>query len=104
MKTGWAGRIRSWWRADFLSPKDLVQGAAVIAAIYLVIHLCGLRDYTSVLNGTTGSLNLSWGTAAGLGVTYVFAWLAFILGVPILLLAAALLVLWKRLFGGESNT
>ena len=76
----------------------------MIALAYLVIHFCGLRDYTSVLNGTTGSLNVSWGTAAALGVTYVLSWLAFILLVPILLIAAALLVLWKRFCVGGSNT
>jgi len=91
-----AGRLASLWRADFLSPKDLVRRAGVIAGIFLVVHFCGLRDYTSVLSGTGGPAGMSWRTAAFFGVTYIVAWLGLVLLVPILLIAAALLVICRN--------
>jgi hypothetical protein len=91
-------RIASLWRAEFFSPRDFVRRALVIALFYLALHLAGLREFTSVLNGTMGSVNLGWGLSAFLGLTYIFAYLAFVLLVPILLLAAALLAVWKRIF------
>jgi hypothetical protein len=90
-------KLSTLWRAEFCSPKDLVRRAAVIALVFLVIHLAGLREYTSILNGTPGSVEMSWRTSALLGLTYIFAYLAFVLLAPILLLAAAILAVWKRL-------
>jgi hypothetical protein len=49
-----------------------------------------------VLNGTMGSVQLGFGISAFLGLSYVFVYLAFVLLVPILLLAAAMLAAWKR--------
>jgi hypothetical protein len=95
MKTFFAP-LAALWRADFFSPKDFVRRALVIALFYLVVHLAGLREFTSLLNGTVGSVQLGWGLSGFLGLTYIFAYLAFVLLVPVLLLAAALLVAWRR--------
>ena len=85
-----------WWEADLFSAKDFVRHAVLVCLIFAVAHFCGLREFTSVLNGTTGSTELDWQTAAALGVTYVLLYLAFVLGVPTMLLAATLLALWHR--------
>jgi len=90
-------RFSSLWRAEFLSPKDMVRHAVIIAVLYLVVHLAGLREFTSILNGTMGSPELGWTVSAFLGLAYIFAYLAFVLLVPILLLAATFLAVWKRL-------
>jgi hypothetical protein len=90
-------QIAVLWRAELFSPKDFLRRAAVIAVIFLAAHLAGLRDYTCILNGTAGSVALGRGMCAFLGLAYVFAYLAFVLLVPILLLAAAMLAGWKRL-------
>jgi hypothetical protein len=58
-------------------------------------HLDG-PEGSSILTGTAGSTNLGWGTCAFLGLTYIVAYLAFVLLAPSLLLAAGLLVLWRR--------
>jgi hypothetical protein len=89
MNSSWQ-RVRQWWRAEFLSPKDLVKRAVLIVCAFAVAHLLGLREFTSVLNGTTGSMDMSWQAAAIRGVIYIFLYLAFILLVPTLLLAAAI--------------
>ena len=88
--------LSSLWRAESFSPKDFVRRAIVIALFYLLVHLAGLREFTSLLNGTVGSVQLGWGMSAFLGLTYIFAYLAFVLIVPVLLLAAALLATWRR--------
>jgi hypothetical protein len=91
-------RVRGFWRTEFFSPKDFLRRAVTLALIFLLLHLAGLREFTSVLNGTVGSLKLSWGMCAFLGLAYIFAYLGFILLAPILVLGAALLALWKRFF------
>jgi hypothetical protein len=70
----------------------------MITGLYLVVHLAGLREFTSLLNGTIGSVELGWRLSAFLGLAYIFIYLAFVLLVPILLLAAVLLALWQRSF------
>jgi hypothetical protein len=90
-------RLTALWRAELFSPKDFLRRAVVVAIIFLAVHIAGLRDYTCILNGTVASPDLGRGMSAFLGLAYVFAYLAFVLLVPILLLAAAMLAGWKRL-------
>lgn len=79
-----------------LSPRDFVRHAALICVIFALAHLLGLREFTSVLNGTTGSVAMDWQTAAALGVAYILLYLAFVLLVPTMILAAVFLALWQR--------
>jgi hypothetical protein len=94
--------------SKFFSPKSkapsgslpsagyLLEWAGFVAVIFLIAQLCGLREFTSVLNGTVGSTSLDWQTASILGVVYIIIYLAFVLGVPILILGALILKLWQR--------
>ena len=91
------------WRAEFCSPKDFVRRALLISIAFLAVHLAGLKEFTSILNGTTGSVELGWGLSAFLGLMYILGWLAFVILVPILLLAAAMLTLWNRVIGGHDS-
>jgi len=86
---------RRWWEADFCSPKDFVRHAVLIVIVFVVAHVCGLREHTSFLNGTTGPAGTNFETSAMLGVTYVLLYLACVLLVPTMLLAAALLLAWQ---------
>jgi hypothetical protein len=99
-------RSLRWWEADFFSPKDFVRHAVLICVVFAVAHLFGLREFTSVLNGTTGSTELGWQVSAVLGVTYIFFYLAFVLLTPTLLLAAAILTITRKFFSqnGSSKT
>ena len=69
--------------------KAISSGAGLIFVVFVVAHLCGLREYTSVLNGTTGSM--AYPRTPLVGVLYVLIYLGTILGVPMLLIAAALM-------------
>jgi hypothetical protein len=81
-----------------------LEWAAMLLALFIIANIAGLRQFTSVLNGTVGSTTLDWQTASFLGAAYVMVYLAFILGAPTLILAAGILALWRK-FGGnkESN-
>ena len=85
---------RKWWHfmlhARLLSPKGLLLRAAGLTALFLIVHLAGLREYTMVLSGTspTGVRMDVWGRS--LGIAYVVLYFGFVLGVPILVLGAAL--------------
>ena len=88
--------VRSLRRADFLSPKDFVRRALLISVVFLITQPAGLREFTSVLSGTAGSTHLGWKTSAVLGATYIIIYLAFVVVVPILLIAALLVWLWGK--------
>ena len=97
MKSAWR-TITSFWRAELLSPRHLVGWAICISACYGLAHLAGLREFSSILNGTVGSVGLGWKISAFLGLVYIFLYLGLVLLVPTFLLTATLLVLWRRFF------
>lgn len=89
-------RARALWRADFLSPKDFVRRALLLAILYGIVNAFDLRKFTTILNGTVGSVALGWHLSAFLGLLYIISYLAFVLGTPTLLIAAGILFLWKK--------
>jgi hypothetical protein len=95
-------RLFDLWRAKFFSPKDFIRRAVIVTLLFALAHLFGLKEFTSVLNGTTGSVALGWTTSALLGLTYVLLYLAFVLLVPIFLLTATILFVWQRIIGKNS--
>jgi len=95
--------IKSFWqkpaifrRADFLSARDMVQRAGGISALFLLAHLAGLREFTSVLNGTVGSTAVNVKLGTFLAAVYILVYLAFVILVPVLVLAAVMLTVWQR--------
>ena len=89
-------KLRRLWKCDTFSPEAFVARAVVISALYAVSRGLGLHEYTSFLSGTSASVNLSWPTAAVLGLIHLLLHVGFILLVPIFLIAAGLLAAWKR--------
>jgi hypothetical protein len=81
-----------------------LEWAGLLMALFVIANLAGLRQFTSVLNGTVGSTTLDWQTASFLGAAYVMVYLAFVLGAPTLIIAAGILTLWRKFAGNkESN-
>jgi hypothetical protein len=78
-------------RSEFLSPLYLIQWAVFIGFVFLLVELAGLREFTSILNGTVGSVARGWDFSIILAVIYIVTYLAFVVLVPILLLAAGIL-------------
>jgi hypothetical protein len=84
-------------RGTIASPLYLLEWATMLTILFVVVQLAGLREFTSVLNGTVGSTHLSWQTASFLGAAYIFVYLGFVIVVPILILAAGILKIWHRI-------
>jgi hypothetical protein len=90
------GFLRHLWQASAFSPTAFVARAVLITALFCVSELLGLREYTTFLSGTSANLNVSWQTAATLGLIHLLLYVGFILLVPIFLIAAGLLAAWNR--------
>ncbi len=90
------GLMRRVWKADAFSPTAFVARAIIIAVCYCLSELAGLREYTTFLSGTSANLNVSWQTAATLGLIHLLLYVAFILLVPVSLITAGLLLLWDK--------
>ena len=90
--------MNGFWRAPFLGPRYLIQLAFLVSILFAAAQLAGLREFTSILNGTVGSVGMSWQFAAFLGFVYLGLYLAFVLLAPILVLAAGLLAVWNAFF------
>ncbi len=66
------------WKADAFSPTAFVVRAIIIAVLFCVSELLGLREYTTFLSGASANLNVSWQTAVTLGLVHLLLYLAFI--------------------------
>ena len=91
-------------RSEFLSPKDLLQRAGAISVLFLVAHLAGFREFTSVLNGTIGSVAAGWKLSGFLALIYILLYLAFVILVPVLVLTAMILTVWRRWVRKKENS
>lgn len=96
MKPSLAERFWRMCSANFLSPKDFVRHAVLILVLFGIVHLAGLREYTTIVTGTTGSLTVGRETAALFGVGYLLLYMAAMVLAPMLLIAAGLLAGWNK--------
>lgn len=79
------------------SPRGFLLRAAALLVLFLIAHLAGWREHTSILCGTATSA-AGWSRLGGtLGLVYVIVYSIAVVGVPILVLAAGLLALLQRL-------
>ncbi len=65
--------------------------AAILVAIFLALHVFGLRNHVSILSGTQPESG--WAGAGGL--LYAAAWFACVVAAPIFAIAAALRALLR---------
>jgi hypothetical protein len=77
-----------WIFCPIFSPKGFLLRAGLIAVIYFIFHLAGLREYTVILSGNSPTDDPAHTYAGSLGCVYIVFCFAFILLVPILLIAA----------------
>jgi hypothetical protein len=91
-------------RAEFLSARDLLQRALGLSGLFLLGHLAGLREFTSVLNGTVGSVAAGWKLSSFLALVYILLYLAFVILVPVLVLAALILAVGRRCVQKADNS
>ncbi len=96
-RKGWLRELLTW---RVCTPAGFVKAAVVLSLLYLICHLAGLREYTSIMSGTMPA-----GGPAGFGLLflaclYILSYVAFALLVPVLLIAALLFTLanlvWRK--------
>lgn len=68
----------------------------MIAALFAVLHAFGLREYATILSGSSPTGGPADGRAAVLALAYILSWFGFVLGVPVLVLGAGLQLLLLR--------
>jgi hypothetical protein len=73
----------------FLSSKAILSWAAAIIVTFVILHLLGWREYTSVLSGTipNGSTPMEASVKA---LAYMAAYFGSVLVAPILIIATAI--------------
>jgi hypothetical protein len=96
-------RLRRWVSADYFSPKDFVRHAVLILVLFAVAHLCGLREFTTIVSGTMASPALGTEICALLGMGYMAFYFGAVVLVPVLLIAAGLLWLWEKVRAASSR-
>jgi hypothetical protein len=77
--------------AGILSARGFLTAAVLSFAGFCIVHALGLRHCTGVLCGTLTEDPLLSLFYAGCGLLYVAAYLAAVVGGPVLLIAAALI-------------
>ena len=83
---------------DF-SPKGLLVRAGFLFVLFVICHLAGFREYTSVLCGTPAAPGATAHLLAFLGLIYVLMYLFLTVVVPVLIIAAGLLFVYERING-----
>ncbi len=92
MATVWREHVRG---GQVFSPEGFVVRAVAIAVLFLVCHLLGLRQYTTIASGSAPPSLGSESVGAALGVIYIAAYFGFVVLAPILLIGAGLFALWR---------
>ena len=85
-------RLRRLARGRLLSPRGLLWRAAVLTAVFVLLHLLGLRRYTCVFSATSPTGGKLDTLSVILGATYAVLYLLVVVVVPILVIAALLLL------------
>ncbi|HEU5069547.1 MAG TPA: hypothetical protein VFV96_03930 [Verrucomicrobiae bacterium] len=90
-----SGKLRRLIGADFLSPKDFVRHAGLLVLLFVVAHVGGLREFTTIISGTMAEPRFGSDVCALLGLGYAALYFATVVLAPILLIAAGVLKLWE---------
>ena len=101
MKTG-SGRLRRAFYDGCFSPVEMLALAAAIVLLYGILHVAGLREYTSVISGTFPEGASRSGLTVALGVAYAGANLGAVVAAPILALGALIFALIRLVFPEKS--
>lgn len=93
---------RSWVRS-IPSSRPFLSRAVTLAAVFVLLHLAGLRSYTSFLSGTIPGSGAEARWPVFLALMYILAYLAVTVMVPVLVIAAGLLFAARRLAAPRRN-
>src|SRR5688500_18012604 len=72
------------------SPWGFLSWAILATLFYVACHLVGLREHTTFISGTSASEANGVASSAVFGMIYLVSYFGFVLGLPILTLAAGI--------------
>jgi len=87
------------FRSRLFSPGGLLLRAAVLSLCFLLVHLLGLREYTSIVCGTSPTADQADTWAIFLGTSYIVLYFIFVLVVPILFLGGMFFLVMELIRG-----
>ena len=100
-------RLRRWSecirRTPRISPGGFALYAGLAVALYGVLHALGLRQYVSIASGTPLNPFGSEELGVALGIAYVLLYFAAVVAAPILLIAASVWLLARRIRARSSR-
>lgn len=85
-------------KAPMFSPKGFLTRAAILTFLFAIVHLVGLREFTSVLSGTSATGGSAKTLSATAGSVYIVLYFAFVLIVPILVLSSGIFAVLQLFF------
>ena len=85
------------WGGEFCSTRYFLMRALALGVLFLVAHLAGLREYTTFLSGTAANPEAGLRVSSFLGMVYILLYLGVVVMAPILILAAGLVAVGKRM-------
>ena len=87
--------VRRTMRSGFFTPTGLLLRATLLAVIYLVLSAAGLRDFTGALS-FSAPVGVPGPVAAVGCAAYLVFYFSWVLVVPVLVIAAAMLAVVAR--------
>lgn len=88
--TDWKATYRQIRALKWLSPGSFLLCAITFTVVYMILHLAGLRAHTSVLCGTFAAERSEQVRTSFFAVIYIFFYMATVIVVPILVIAAGI--------------
>lgn len=84
------------FKARFFSAWGFFSRGLLLVLVYIILHLAGLREYTSFISGTT-----SGGYGDLLGITYFISYSLAVFVAPVAIIAALFMNVLARFAGVE---
>lgn len=90
MRIGIWQRWRDFHSTKMFSPVGFFRRALILLVLYFLCHVAGLREFTSIVSGSSPSGGRADAVAGALGAVYVVAYLIVVFIVPVLVIASGL--------------
>jgi len=82
--------------SEFLTPEWYISRSVIIIILYLFFHFLGLREYTSIICGTSPADYMSRIFPVTMGIMYGMTYFAFVTLSPIFFISAILLFVFQK--------
>ena len=83
-------------KSPTFSPAGFLVWAGAIALVYIVCQVLGLREYASVISGTSPTGDMTDTFSLATGMFYVLIHFGFVLGAPILIAGSGIMAVLCR--------